>query len=60
MTRLRSKTGAKARVCGDHDEKNDAETHEDEIGHSRLLLFFLEENMRGSASGINAQNRRGA
>ena len=60
MARLRSKTGAKARVTGDHDEKNDAKTHEDEIGHSRLLLFFLEGNMGLTASGINAQIRRRA
>jgi len=45
MGRLRSKTGAKARVSDDHDEKYDAETHENEIGHNRLLLFFLDRNM---------------
>jgi hypothetical protein len=60
MTRLRSKTRANARVSGDHDEKNDAETHEDEIGHGRLLLFFLDGNMVGRASGVNDQNRRRA
>jgi hypothetical protein len=60
MARLRSKTSAKARVSGDHDEKNDAETHENEIGHDRLLLFFLDRNMGGSAPEINAQNGRRA
>jgi len=61
MARLRSKTGAKARVSGDHDEKNNAETHENEIGHNRLLPpFFLEGNMGGSAPEINAQNGRRA
>jgi hypothetical protein len=60
MARLRSKTSAKARVSGDHGEKNDAETHENEIGHDRLLLFYLNRNMGGSAPEINAQNRRRA
>ncbi len=60
MARLRSKTGAKARVSGDHDEKNDAETPENEIGHDRLLPFFLDGNMGGSAPEINAQNGRRA
>jgi hypothetical protein len=60
MTRLRSKTGAKARVSGDHDEKNDAEAHENEIEHDRLLLFFLDRNMGGCAMEINAENSRGA
>ena len=60
MARLRSKTGAKARVSDDHDEKYDAETHENEIGHNRLLLFFLARNMGGSAPEINAQNGRRA
>ena len=60
MARLRSKTTASARVSGDHDEKNDAETDENEIGHDRLLLFFLDRNMGGCAPEINAQNRRRA
>ncbi len=60
MARLRSKTGAKARVSGDHDEKNDAETHENQIGHDRLLPFFLDGNMSRRASAVNAQNGRRA
>jgi hypothetical protein len=60
MASLRSKTGAKARISGDHDEKNDAETHEDEIEHGGLLPCCLERNMGGGASGVNAQNTRRA
>jgi hypothetical protein len=60
MARLRSQTSAKARVSRDHDEKYDAENHENEIGHDRLLLIFLDGNMGGSAPEINAQNGRRA
>ncbi len=60
VARLRSKTGAKARVSGDHDEKNDAETYENQIGHDRLLPLFLDGNMGRRASAVNARNRRRA